>query len=118
MADSRRRLFGAVLLCWVFYLIGFSQARETKYITGTDAQGITRQLAVDRYPALYTGDFGDCLGGQSLFNITKLDAAYYTDNSSVIFHLDGTSNLRNESLMGALFSLSSRVMRRIGKKTN
>ncbi|TPX14456.1 uncharacterized protein E0L32_005420 [Thyridium curvatum] len=99
MADSRRRLFGAVLLCWVFYLIGFSQARETKYITGTDAQGITRQLAVDRYPALYTGDFGDCLGGQSLFNITKLDAAYYTDNSSVIFHLDGTSNLRNESLM-------------------
>jgi hypothetical protein len=69
------------------------------YIYGTDGSGVTRQLAVNRYPALYTGDFGDCLGGQSLFNITKFDAAYYADNLTIVFHLDGTSNIKNESLM-------------------
>lgn len=74
-------------------------ARDTQYTYGTSVTGITRQLAVDRTPALYTGDFGDCLGGQSLFNITKFDAAYYTDNSTVLFHLDGASNIEHESLM-------------------
>ncbi|KAK2067417.1 hypothetical protein P8C59_001161 [Phyllachora maydis] len=66
---------------------------------GTDVNGITRALNVNRYPALYTGDFGDCLGGESLFNITKFDAGYYADNLTIVFHLDGTSNIRNESLM-------------------
>ncbi|ROW10212.1 hypothetical protein VMCG_01672 [Cytospora schulzeri] len=61
--------------------------------------GVTQQLAVDRTPALYTGDFGDCLGGQSLFNITKFDAAYYTDNSTVLFHLDGESAAEHEGLI-------------------
>lgn len=72
---------------------------ETVLISGIDAKGVTRQLAVDRIPSLYTGSFGDCLGGQSLFNITKFDAAYYADNMTVLFHLDGTSSVRNESLM-------------------
>ncbi|KAL0937934.1 trp-like ion channel [Colletotrichum truncatum] len=72
---------------------------ETVYITGQGKDGVSRELAVNRYPALYTGDFGDCLGGQSLFNITKFDAAYYADNMTVQFHLDGTTNIRNESLM-------------------
>jgi MFS family permease len=74
-------------------------ARETKYISGIDAQGNRRRLPVDRTPALYTKDFGDCLGGQSLFNVTKFDAAYYADNMTISFHLDGTSNIRNESIM-------------------
>jgi hypothetical protein len=56
-------------------------------------------LAVDRTPSLFTGDFGDCLGGQSLFNITKFDAAYYADNLTIVFHLDGTTNIKNENLM-------------------
>jgi ML-like domain len=72
---------------------------QIQYIYGTDGGGVTRQLAVNRYPALYTGDFGDCLGDQSLFNVTKFDAAYYADNLTIVFHLDGTSNIKNESLM-------------------
>lgn len=59
------------LLC----LVPAAVTEDTRYIYGTSINGITKQLAVDRTPALYTGDFGDCLGGQSLFNITKFDAA-------------------------------------------
>jgi hypothetical protein len=73
--------------------------RETAYVYGTDNHGVTRQLAADRTPALYTSDFGDCLGGKSLFNISAFDAAYYADNMTVVFHLDGTSNVHNESTM-------------------
>ena len=68
-------------------------------IQGVNAQGVTQTLLVDRYPALYTGNFGDCMGGQSLINLTSFDAAYYADNMTVLFNLAGTSNLRNESLM-------------------
>jgi hypothetical protein len=68
-------------------------------ISGTNAQGVTQTLLVDRYPALYTGDFGDCMGGQSLINLTSFDAAYYADNMTVIFNLAGTTNLRNETVM-------------------
>lgn len=60
-----------LLLCFVAAAV----ANDTQCIYGTSIDGITKQLAVDRTPALYTGDFGDCLGGQSLFNITKFDAA-------------------------------------------
>ncbi|KAI1880009.1 hypothetical protein JX265_001630 [Neoarthrinium moseri] len=80
-------------------LVAPAQAKSTAYIDGTDLDGVTRQLAVGRTPALYTGDFGDCLGGQSLLNVTKFDAAFYRDNSTVLFHLDGFTNLKSESLM-------------------
>jgi hypothetical protein len=70
-------------------------------ISGTNADGVTQTLLVDRYPALYTGDFGDCMGGQSLINLTSFDAAYYADNMTVIFNLAGTTNLRNETVMRA-----------------
>ncbi|OAA63605.1 intradiol ring-cleavage dioxygenase [Niveomyces insectorum RCEF 264] len=76
--------------------------KDVAYVYGSDADGVTRQLAADRTPALYTADFGDCLGGKSRFNITKFDAAYYADNMTVVFHLDGTSNLHNEPLMLAI----------------
>ncbi|KAI1370730.1 TRP-domain-containing protein [Hypoxylon crocopeplum] len=75
------------------------QGKETQYITGIGLDGVTRNLALDRAPALYTGDFGDCLGGQSLLNVTKFDAAFYYDNSTILFHLDGTTNIRNEDIM-------------------
>jgi len=68
-------------------------------VQATDKSGNVVSLPVDRYPALYTGNFGDCMGGQSLINITSFDAAYYADNMTVLFNLAGTSNLRNESLM-------------------
>ncbi len=72
---------------------------EEATIEGTNADGVTQQLLVGRTPALYTGDFGDCMGGQSLINLTSFDAAYYADNMTVLFNLAGTTNLRNESLM-------------------
>lgn len=83
----------------VLSILSRATARDTTYISGTSITGVTQQLAVDRTPALYTGAFGDCLGGRSLFNITKFDAAYYVDNSTVLFHLDGHSMIKNESLM-------------------
>ncbi|WYZ45533.1 hypothetical protein EsH8_VIII_000849 [Colletotrichum jinshuiense] len=89
----------ATLIVFFAFLTTALAATETVYVTGQDKDGNSRELAVNRRPGLYTGDFGDCLGGQSLFNITKFDAAYYADNMTVQFHLDGTSNIRNESLM-------------------
>lgn len=68
-------------------------------IIGTNAAGVEQVLLVDRYPALYTGDFGDCMGGQSLINITSFDAAYYADNLTVLFDLAGTTNLRSEAVI-------------------
>lgn len=68
-------------------------------IQGTNAAGVTNTLLVDRTPALFSGDFGDCMGGQSLMNLTSFDAAYYADNMTVLFNLGGLTNLRNESVM-------------------
>jgi hypothetical protein len=79
-------------------------AQDTRTISGTNADGVTQTLLVDRTPALFTGDFGDCMGGNSLMNITSFDAAYYADNMTVLFNLAGTSNLLNQSLMCMLSS--------------
>jgi hypothetical protein len=96
MALCRR--FAAMPL-FLLSVLSVAVHAKTEYTYGTDANGVTRALPYDRVPALYTGDFGDCLGGQSLFNITKFDAAYYADNLTIVFHLDGASNIKNESLM-------------------
>ena len=68
-------------------------------VPGRDANGKSIKLLADRYPALYTGNFGDCMGGHSLINLTAFDAAYYADNSTVLLNMRGTTSLRNESLM-------------------
>jgi hypothetical protein len=107
MVTARGLSWVLKLLLSALFLISPMQAegRDQKLIFGADANGVGRWLPVDRTPALYTGDFGDCLGGQSLFNITKFDAAYYADNLTIVFHLDGTTNVKNESLMSEpLFS--------------
>jgi ABC-type uncharacterized transport system ATPase subunit len=80
-------------------LIPTVRAKSAETIQGTNGAGVTNTLLVDRYPALYTGNFGDCMGGQSLLNLTSFDAAYYADNMTVLFNIAGSSNLRNESLM-------------------
>ncbi|KAF5138389.1 putative membrane protein [Metarhizium anisopliae] len=85
----------ALLLCH----FAAANAREPVYIKGLGLDGVNRDLEVSRYPALYTGDFDDCLGGESLFNVTKFDAAYYADNLTVLFHLDGTTNIHKENLI-------------------
>ncbi len=102
---STKRSFTATLLSSLAILSQLSgtaaQAPDDgkTYIVGTDAKGISRNLANDRYPGLYTGDFGDCLGGQSLINVTSFDAAYYADNMTVLFHMEGTTNIKNEAVM-------------------
>lgn len=78
---------------------------DAVYIKGTDANGVTRTLLDSRSPALYTGNFGDCMGGQSLLNVTSFDAAYYADNMTVLFHLAGSTNLKNESVMRTYIGL-------------
>ena len=67
-------------------------------VEATSATGETVYLLDDRVPALYTADFGDCLGS-SLINVTRFDAAYYKDNMTVLFHLEGHTAVKNESLM-------------------
>nr|OQO24094.1 hypothetical protein B0A51_05937 [Rachicladosporium sp. CCFEE 5018] len=69
-----------------------------RYVTYQTAEGTTEYLEDNRRPALYTGNFGDCLGN-SLINVTRFDAAYYKDNMTVMFHLQGNSALANESIM-------------------
>ncbi|CAK7238534.1 hypothetical protein SEUCBS140593_010785 [Sporothrix eucalyptigena] len=92
-------LLGLLLFLITPRPVAGNENKEIAYVYGTDSHGVTRQLAADRTPALYTSDFGDCLGGKSLFNITVFDAAYYADNMTVVFHLDGTSRVNNESTM-------------------
>jgi len=74
-------------------------AADPVYVKGTNSEGKTIRLLDSRTPALFTGDFGDCMGGQSLINVTTFDAAYYKDNMTVLFHLAGNTNLQNESIM-------------------
>ncbi|KAI0600693.1 hypothetical protein F4775DRAFT_45343 [Biscogniauxia sp. FL1348] len=89
-----------ILFASLALVIPAIHAQETVYISGTDLDGATQQqLALDRTPSLYTGNFGDCLGGQSLLNVTKFDAALYYDNSTFLFHLDGTTNIRREDVI-------------------
>lgn len=71
---------------------------NTKYVETTTDDGETLWLRDSRKPAIYTQNFGDCLGS-SLINVTRFDAAYYKDNMTVLFHLEGNTNVANESLM-------------------
>lgn len=95
----RRTLFSSLCLLSFFIPSILADSNPPVYITGTDAQGVTRQLLDSRFPALYTGSFGDCMGGQSLLNVTAFDAAYYADNMTVLFHIAGTTSLQSEAVM-------------------
>ncbi|CAZ80567.1 unnamed protein product [Tuber melanosporum] len=55
-------------------------------------------LRDDRKPALYTADYGDCME-DSAIKITRFDAAYYSDNMTISFNINGYTTLVNESLM-------------------
>lgn len=68
------------------------------WIQAQDSNGKPILLRDDRKPALYTSNFGDCQG-DSLINVTRFDAAYYKDNMTVVFHLEGNTAVKNESLM-------------------
>ena len=75
-----------------------SHAQPTQYVASLDGLGNTVYLLDNRRPALYTGNFGDCLGNSSV-NVTRFHAAYYKDNMTILFHLAGHTALTNESMM-------------------
>ena len=92
--------WSAVLLLIVSFLslIDLTLTDDDLWIQTTNTAGETIYLRDDRKPALYTRNFGDCLGS-SLINVTRFDAAYYQDNMTVLFHLEGNTNVANESIM-------------------
>jgi hypothetical protein len=87
----------ALWLVLIFSAITTLATEEPQYVVGT-ISGKQYRVRDDRRPALYTADYGDCLG-ESLINVTRFDAAYYKDNMTVLFHLEGQSALANESNM-------------------
>ena len=96
---ASRSWSAALLLILSFLsLADLTLSNDTLWIQTTNSAGETIYLRDDRQPALYTQDFGDCLGS-SLINVTRFDAAYYQDNMTVLFHLEGNTNVANESIM-------------------
>jgi hypothetical protein len=88
-----------VALCSLFLTANNTAvaAEEPKYVVGS-IDGTQYRVRDDRRPALYTADYGDCLG-ESLINVTRFDAAYYRDNMTVLFHLEGETGLTSEDIM-------------------
>jgi hypothetical protein len=93
---ASRPLF-ALWLALLFFASAVLATNEPQYVVAT-IDGEEYRVRDDRRPALYTADYGDCLG-ESLINVTRFDAAYYRDNMTVLFHLEGETALQNESIM-------------------
>lgn len=71
---------------------------DGSYVPYTDPNtGVQVWLANDRRPSLYTGNFGDCME-DGMVDVTRFDAAYYKDNSTVNIHWAGSSNFKNQSV--------------------
>ena len=71
---------------------------DTRWINYQTADGETLYLKDNRRPSLYTDDFGDCLGNSAV-NVSRFDAAYYRDNMTIMFHLQGSSGIANEDVV-------------------
>ena len=99
------------VLCFLLILlhVPIAFANKTKWIQATTDSGEVIYLADDRKPALYTQNFGDCLGSSTI-NVTRFDAAYYKDNMTVLFHLEGNTAVTNESLMSTVPSMGSSLV--------
>ncbi|KIW09606.1 uncharacterized protein PV09_00474 [Verruconis gallopava] len=88
------------LVALVLYLalLPVALSTTTEYITYQDNNGQKIYLADNRKPALYTGNFGSCLG-ESLIDVTRFDASYYHDNMTIIFDIQGSTNLTRDAVM-------------------
>lgn len=89
-------VYAFVLACCLFLFV--VPSLQLRYFQAQDDDGNRIYLEDARKPALFTQEFGDCLGS-SVVNVTRFDAAYYKDNMTVVFHLQGSTSIRNESLM-------------------
>ncbi|KAF2708296.1 TRP-domain-containing protein [Pleomassaria siparia CBS 279.74] len=87
-----------VLLLAILSFLGAAFAADTPQYATATIDGKQVSVPDNRRPALYTGKFGDCMGGSTI-NVTRFDAAYYKDNMTILFHLGGDSALKNEAIM-------------------
>lgn len=100
--------FSALSWRWVLFFVAFisfgqlSIAQQPQYVTAVDAEGNTIELPVNRRPALYTQDFGDCQGN-SLINVTRFDGAFYKDNMTVTFNFEGQTSIPQDNVMRQFF---------------
>ncbi|KAF2873195.1 hypothetical protein BDV95DRAFT_490291 [Massariosphaeria phaeospora] len=92
---SRGSAFALLLV--VLSCLSPALAAAPRYVTA-EVDGKDVRVRDDRKPALYTANFGDCMGSSSI-NVTRFDAAYYKDNMTILFHLGGETALRNEAIM-------------------
>lgn len=101
-SPSMFTLVNTVLLFFTTLLLNLEGAAaadaDTQYVTYTNQDGQTEYLDVNRQPALYTKDFGDCQG-DSVITLDKWNAAYYKDNMTITFSLGGSTQVANESVM-------------------
>lgn len=100
-AWRRSSLLGLVLVITLFLTHGHcAQLVEVEELMMpvTLPNGNIEYVPNDRKPSLYTSTFGDCLGNSQI-DLTTFYAAYYQDNMTVLFHIDGTTDLVNQSLM-------------------
>jgi hypothetical protein len=102
MAPSVSVQSALTLLLVILSFLGTTLAARDGYVTAT-IDGEQVLVKDNRKPSLYTANFGDCMGDSSI-NVTRFDAAYYKDNMTVLFHLEGDTALKNESIMSMLSS--------------
>ena len=95
MAPQSQRIDRLFVLFLTFIFAVFA---NQDYVLVNTGDGGSMLAPDNRKPALYTRDFGDCLGNSTL-NVTRFDAAYYRDNMTVMFHLQGNSQVTEEKLM-------------------
>lgn len=93
------RMAALALLVLVALLQPTEAASRDGWITVQGHNDKMISLFDARKPSLYTGDFGDCMGSKSLVTVTRLDAAFYKDNMTVAFHLQGSTKLAREAIM-------------------
>ncbi|KAI2484198.1 transient receptor potential ion channel [Pyrenophora tritici-repentis] len=96
-APSLLALYPVLLLLVSTTIADSIEEDGVEYVVGT-IDGVRGLVRDDRQPSLYTADYGDCLG-ESAINVTRFDAAYYKDNMTIIFHLEGETALRKEDIM-------------------
>jgi hypothetical protein len=96
-APSLLALYPVLLLLVSTTIADSIEEDGVEYVVGT-IDGVRGLVRDDRQPSLYTADYGDCLG-ESAINVTRFDAAYYKDNMTIIFHLEGETALRREDIM-------------------
>jgi hypothetical protein len=97
MRRSVRSQLRLALFVVLLSLICIAIADDIQYVLAT-VDGVQWRVRDDRQPALYTADYGDCLG-ESAINVTRFDAAYYKDNMTIIFHFEGETGIRKEDVM-------------------